>query len=138
LETHPNVVGWLIVTMKNRAMTAQRELDKQARIVDELSRIAQFPDTMDISLMELIETLSPADQEILTLYYVKNSKLRKITNLFLEANMAEEQERYKGQYTIFTNLDHLTAVWAQGFCEIVIQGDLTYEQLTQMLDSINE
>ncbi|MDR1668673.1 MAG: sigma-70 family RNA polymerase sigma factor, partial [Oscillospiraceae bacterium] len=81
LETHPNVVGWLIVTMKNRAMTAQRELDKQARIVDELSRIAQFPDTMDISLMELIETLSPADQEILTLYYVKNSKLRKITSL---------------------------------------------------------
>ncbi len=58
------------------------------------------------------------------------------TDTFYEASAVRIPEQYNGEYTIITNNDRLTAVWAQGFCEVQIQGDLTYEELTAMLDSI--
>lgn len=55
---------------------------------------------------------------------------------FFEASVAEGAERYNGEYIIIANNNRFTAIWAHGFCEVQIQGDLTREQLIKMLDSI--
>ncbi len=58
------------------------------------------------------------------------------SNSIYAENVAEETERYNGKYIIFYHTEQISAIWAQGFCEIQIQGNLTHEQLTLMLDSI--
>lgn len=40
------------------------------------------------------------------------------------------------RYLITTNINRIKAIWFQGINEIEIQGNITYEQLTQILDSI--
>ena len=55
---------------------------------------------------------------------------------FSEANDEEQSEVYKGKYMIAMNNDRIKALWYQGIYEIIIQGTLTYEELTQILDSI--
>jgi hypothetical protein len=49
---------------------------------------------------------------------------------------AEFYPESNGQYLIVSNMGRLKAIWYQGIYEIGIQGDLTYEQLTKILDSI--
>jgi hypothetical protein len=59
------------------------------------------------------------------------------TATFSERNDEEPSENYyKGLYLIEENIDRLLAVWMQNGFEIRIQGNLTYEELTEMLDSI--
>ncbi|MCL2030265.1 MAG: DUF4367 domain-containing protein [Oscillospiraceae bacterium] len=58
---------------------------------------------------------------------------------FNESDGAEHTELYssqRGEFFITTNMGRMNAIWYHGIYEIVIQGNLSYEQLIQMLDSI--
>jgi putative Mn2+ efflux pump MntP len=55
---------------------------------------------------------------------------------FSEINSEEESEIFKGKYLIASNMHRLVAIWYDGIYELSIHGDLTYEELTQILDSI--
>lgn len=58
---------------------------------------------------------------------------------FNETDGEEHAEIYSkdnGQFMVTTNKSRVVAIWYQGIYEISIQGSITYEQLTQMLDSI--
>lgn len=58
---------------------------------------------------------------------------------FNESDGEDTSEVYSnanGTYMITTNKNRKKAIWYQGIYEIKIQGNITYEQLTQMLDSI--
>lgn len=57
-------------------------------------------------------------------------------NTYYEANVDETPELYREKYTIYRNLERYAAFWLQENCEIRIHGDITYNQLTQILDSI--
>jgi hypothetical protein len=58
---------------------------------------------------------------------------------FFESDGAGDTEVYpesSGKYLITRNMDRVAAMWHQGLYEITIQGNITYEQLTSILDSI--
>jgi len=56
--------------------------------------------------------------------------------VFSEINDEEDSEVYNGKYLITSNRSRMVAVWHQGDYELCIQGNLTYEELTKILDSI--
>jgi hypothetical protein len=58
------------------------------------------------------------------------------TSSFSEVNDEAQSEIYKGHYLITFNVNRTKALWYYGIYELQIQGNLTYEELTQMLDSI--
>jgi hypothetical protein len=58
------------------------------------------------------------------------------TESVLEINDEEQSEIYKGRYLITSNMHRMVAVWHQDIYELSIHGDLTYEELIKILDSI--
>jgi hypothetical protein len=69
-------------------------------------------------------------------FYIRITLTDENHRMFSEANVGEYAEVYKGQYHITYNIDRITAIWHQDIYEISISGNLTYEELTEMLDSI--
>lgn len=56
--------------------------------------------------------------------------------LISELDGKEHSEMYGGRYLVAPNISRMKALWFDGMYIIQIQGDLTYEELTQILDSI--
>jgi len=53
-----------------------------------------------------------------------------------ENNDEEQSKFYKGKYLVDSNMDRWFALWVQYGYEIRIQGDISYDELIEMLDSI--
>ncbi len=53
-----------------------------------------------------------------------------------EVNPGGGGETYKGRFLITENMDRAKAIWYDGIYRLEIQGDLTAEQLKQLLDSV--
>jgi hypothetical protein len=68
-------------------------------------------------------------------FHIRVKKVDATTSLS-EANDEEQSEVYKGQFLIASNMQRTVALWYQGIYELSIHGNLTYEEMTQILDSI--
>ena len=93
---------------------------------------------------DAIEPAEPVDYLQIITWFVRGDEEFSInitpmgaTNTSTERNDEEQSEYfYKGKYLIETNIDRFVALWYQNGYEIRIQGDLTYEELIKILNSI--
>jgi hypothetical protein len=69
-------------------------------------------------------------------FYIRVKRMEPDVAAFSEINNEEESEVYRGKYLIASNMSRMVAIWHDGDYEIRIQGNLPYEELTQILDSI--
>jgi hypothetical protein len=90
-----------------------------------------------------IEPDEPTEYSDIVAWFVRGNeafyiRVKKIdaTSSFSEINDEEQSEVYKGQFLITSNMHRTVAIWHQGIHELRIQGDLTHEELKQILDSI--
>ncbi|MDR0325793.1 MAG: DUF4367 domain-containing protein [Oscillospiraceae bacterium] len=92
---------------------------------------------------DTIEPDEPNEFSIIIAWFVRGDgffsiRIKRIatTASFSEINNEEQSEVYKGHYLITSNVDRTKALWYDGLHEIQIQGNLIYEELTKILDSI--
>jgi hypothetical protein len=69
-------------------------------------------------------------------YHIRVKRVAKDHELHFEVNADEPSWFYKEHFLITSNMHRMVAIWRQDDYELTIQGDLTYEELTQILDSI--
>lgn len=92
--------------------------------------------------LQKIEPTDPSVRGSITAWFENGDKAFSIhianisSNLFYEVNPNENSEQYKEKFTIMYNIDHTVAVWAEGYCQFSLQGDLTGEEVKLILDSI--
>lgn len=126
-----------------------KEYDSLKMTLDDLGVQVDLPKHIpDGFMFASIEPDEPDATSNIVAWYVNGDdefsiRIMRISELadvrFSESDGAEHAEVYpeaNGKYLITTNESRIKAIWYQGIYEIKLQGNITYEQLTQILDSI--
>jgi hypothetical protein len=70
------------------------------------------------------------------MFSIKVQRVAENHSLFFESDGEETSTIYKDKYMVVPNNNRMKAIWFEGNVSLCIQGNLTLEELTQILDSI--
>lgn len=91
--------------------------------------------------LDAIEPDEPSEFAPIVAWFIRGEaefhiRIKRVATSAIFSEINEGAEIYRGHFMIATNNNWIAAVWYHGIYELGIHGDLTYDELIRILDSI--
>jgi RNA polymerase sigma-70 factor (ECF subfamily) len=92
LLDHQHIRGWLLLTMRNKAMKLRDKEAKQIKTIKAIKEMPQEENAGEPPLLDFLEELCATDREALTLFYIDGMSTREMSEA-LKINEAAARKR---------------------------------------------